>query len=201
MRLRASADRHDIRQQYLPVLWQRIVKGLELQGEEAEGIDEIIELMDSYFLTKDDWDSIYELGVGPNSEEKVKLKPTVKAAFTRKYNAMSHPLPFMKSSTVAGPAKKSRDKPDLEEAIEESDEGELLADPEKEEEDEELDLKKDKYVSAPKKRKAAAPKKAAKKGKGKVAEENEESEEEEVKPKGKGKAKAKSTAGKAKGKK
>ena len=64
------------------------------------------------------------------------------------------------------------------------------------EEDEPLDLKKDKYVKAPK-RKPAAKGKVAAKGKGKVKEEEDEmdiDEEEDVKPaksKGKGKGKGK----------
>jgi replication factor C subunit 1 len=95
---------------------------------------------------------------------------------------MSHPLPFMKASGagVGPPAKKGKDKPDLEEAIEESEEEEVLADPTVEADDEELDLKKDKYVQAPKKKKAAA---GGKKGKKK----DDDDSEEEVQPaKGKG---------------
>ena len=37
---------------------------------------------------------------------------------------MSHPVPFMKASGVVAPAKASREKPDLEEAIEDEDEAE-----------------------------------------------------------------------------
>jgi len=208
MRLRASADRHDIRQQYLPVLWTRLVKGLEVHGSEPDGIDKIIELMDSYFLTKDDWEALQELGVGPCSQEHVSLSTQAKSSFTRKYNAVSHPLPFMKAGG-AGPAMKKapKERPDLEEAIDESDEDEVLADPAAEEGsgEEELDLKKDKYVRAPKKKRAAPAKKGGKKGKGKEKDDDEdddddqdEEEEEDVKPKAKGKARSKAK-GKGKG--
>lgn len=81
MRLRTSGDRHEIRQQYLPLLWTELVKKLEVEGKEA--VPEIIELMDSYFLTKDDFDAIMELGVGPMTQEKVKLDSQAKATFTR----------------------------------------------------------------------------------------------------------------------
>ena len=200
MRLRASGDRHEIRQQYLPVLWTRLVKALEhcgADGVDKDGIQEIIALMDSYFLTKDDWDAIYELGIGPQAEERVTLSTAVKTAFTKTYNQMSHPLPFMKAGGGLAPMKKAKERPDLEEAIEESDDAEeLLAEAEGDDEEEDLDLKKDKYVSAPKKKKAP-PKKAApkKKGKGKVKDEDDEEEEdmseEDVKPaKGKGRGKA-----------
>ena len=154
MRLRTSADRHEIRQQYLPLLWTRLIKALELHGNEPHGIEDIIELMDSYFLTKDDWDAIYELGLGPQAVEKVKLSTQNKSNFTRKYNASSHPLPFMKAGGAPPPAKKSKDRPDLEEALEESDDDEVLVDVAAEEDDDELDLKKDKYVKAPKKKAA-----------------------------------------------
>ncbi|MCJ1438784.1 hypothetical protein MMC27_008174 [Xylographa pallens] len=197
MRLRASGDRHEIRQQYLPVLWTRLVKALEFSGSDISGIEEIIALMDSYFLTKDDWDSIYELGVGPQRVEKVELSTAAKTAFTRTYNKMSHPLPFMKAGGGLAPMKKAKEVPDLEEAIEESDDGdEVLADAaDEEEEEEELDLKKDKYVTAAKKK--AGPKKApAKKAKSKMkkeedGEDEEMDSEEDIKPtKGMGKGKA-----------
>lgn len=81
MRLRTSGDRHEIRQQYLPTLWQNLVKKLELEGKEA--VPEVIKLMDQYFLTKDDFDAILELGVGPMNQENVKLETQAKATFTR----------------------------------------------------------------------------------------------------------------------
>ena len=83
MRLRASGDRHEIRQQYMPTLWVQLVKKLQEQGKEA--VPEVIELMDSYFLTKDDFDAISELGVGPMDMERVKIETQAKATFTRVY--------------------------------------------------------------------------------------------------------------------
>ena len=182
----------------------RLVKALELHGDQPGGIERVIELMDSYFLTKDDWDAMLELGLGPQAEQTVKVGTATKSAFTRKYNAASHPLPFMKASagTVPPAAKRGKDKPDLEEAIEESDEEEVLVDIAAEDEDEELDLKKDKYVRVPKKKKAAggaAAGKGGKKGKAKGDDEEDVDESEEPAPK-KAKAKAKAK-GKGKAKK
>ena len=195
MRLRASGDRHEIRQQYLPVLWYRLVHELQVQGK--DGLADIIDLMDSYYLTKEDWDAILELGVGPMDMANVKIDSQSKSAFTRTYNQMAHPLPYMKASQVVAPKKKSKERPDLEEAIDESDSG--LSSGEDEavlDDDEPLDLKKDKYVAAPKKKRATAKKAGAKgKGKGKVKNEDDDDDEseEDVKPqksaKGKGKAK------------
>lgn len=81
MRLRSSGDRHEIRQQYIPVLWKELVKKLEMEGKEA--VPEVIELMDSYFLTKEDFDAILELGVGPMDMEKINIPAQTKATFTR----------------------------------------------------------------------------------------------------------------------
>lgn len=102
----------------------------------------------------------------------------------------------MKASTVVGPAKVAKQAPDLEEAFEEEDDGEEIA-PVKDEDDE-LDLKKDKYIKQPKAKKPAAKKKApAKKKPAKDEDEGDEEEEseEDLKPKkGKAKLKAKPTA-------
>ncbi|EHK96209.1 DNA polymerase III clamp loader subunit, C-terminal [Glarea lozoyensis ATCC 20868] len=189
MRLRTSGDRHEIRQQYLPVLWTRLIDRLQREGKSAA--EEVIELMDSYFLTREDFDFIMELGLGPQDESRVKIDSQAKATFTRLYNQKSHPMPFMKASNVMAPAAKSKaDKPDLEEALEEDDEPEA-AEPEVKAEDEilEEELKKDKFIKQPKSKKPAA-KKPAKKKASKAEEDDEEDSEEEVKPKPKAKAKA-----------
>ncbi|KAK4998235.1 DNA replication factor C complex subunit Rfc1 [Elasticomyces elasticus] len=190
MRLRTSGDRHEIRQQYVPILWQQLIKRLEQEGKES--VPQVIELMDSYFLTRDDWDAIFELGVGPMSDETVKLDSQTKATFTRLYNQQSHPLPFMKASSIVDPRRAPpKTKPDLEEAIDESDEGETIDPTEavKDDDDEDMDVTKDKYVAKPKKKKVA-PAKA--KGKGKRTaddvEDNDLEDEKPKKPKGKGTA-------------
>lgn len=81
MRLRVTADRHEIRQTYLPVLFDKLVKRLQVKGKDA--VPDVIELMDSYYLTKDDWDAILELGVGDADMENVKIETQAKATFTR----------------------------------------------------------------------------------------------------------------------
>jgi replication factor C subunit 1 len=93
----------------------------------------------------------------------------------------------MKASNVVAPAKVTKAAPDLEEAFEEEDEGEVVAEVQDDEDD--VDFKKDKYIKQPKAKKAAPKKKAAK------DDEEGDDSDEDVKPK-KGKAKAK-----AKGKK
>ena len=83
MRLRSSGDRHEVRQSYIPIFWERLVRRLEQDGKEA--VPEIIDLMDSYYLTKDDFDGIMELGVGYMDQEGVKIHSQAKSTFTRLY--------------------------------------------------------------------------------------------------------------------
>lgn len=191
MRLRASGDRHEIRQQYLPLLWYRLIKDLEQNGKDQ--VETVIDLMDSYYLTKDDWDAIMELGVGPMNMESIKIDTQAKSAFTRIYNQKSHPLPFMKASNILPPRKSTKDKPDLEEALDNSDDDDddptVDAADVDDDEDAPLDLKKDKYVKAPKKKTFAKKAALKPKGKAKMNESSDEDindddeDEEEVKPK------------------
>lgn len=81
MRLKSSGDHNEIRQQYMPVLWKQLVDKLQVEGSEA--VPEVIELMDAYYLTREDFDAIQELGVGPMDEAEVKIESKAKAAFTR----------------------------------------------------------------------------------------------------------------------
>ncbi|KAK5941564.1 DNA replication factor C complex subunit Rfc1 [Knufia obscura] len=194
MRLRTTADRHEIRQQYMSALWEKTIGATKTQGKDS--VEDVIEFMDSYYLSKDDYDAIMELGLGPMDQESVKIDTQTKAAFTRLYNSRDHPRSHQKAgdagmARLGGAAK--RDKPDLEEAVDEEDD--LVEADVVEDDDEELDLKKDKFIKAPKKK--AAPKakvdsKGKGKGKGKRAkdEDDDEDEEEEDEPKPKKKAAA-----------
>ncbi|KIW22223.1 hypothetical protein, variant 1 [Cladophialophora immunda] len=170
MRLRTAADRHEIRQQYLPAIWSKTVGTLKAEGKDA--VQDVIDFMDSYYLTKEDFDSVLELGVGEYDMDGIKIDTATKASFTRLYNLQSHPMPFVKASHVLGTAKAGakREKPDLEEAVEESEAEELLAEAEAgDDDDDDSDLKKDKYIKAPKKKTASASAAggASSKGKGK----------------------------------
>lgn len=190
MRLRTSADRHEIRQQYLPAVWNKTVGLMKTKGKES--VPDVIKFMDEYYLSKDDYDALMELGLGSMDQEAVKIDTQTKATFTRMYNASDHPRSHMKAGETTGTklGGGAKVKPDLEEALDDEDEA-AEAEVEEADDDEELDLKKDKYVKAKKpkatKGKAAATTKG--KGKGKKAkddDEEEESEEETPKPKSKG---------------
>ena len=187
MRLRTSGNRDEIRQQYMPLVWDKLVRRLMDEGKDS--VEDVVDFMDAYFLTRDDFDALVELGLGPMDQSKVKLETQTKATFTRVYNQRSHPLPFMKASNVVAPKKGAKEKPDIEDAIEESDEEEVVEEIKEDDGDEELDLKKDKYVSVPKKKKGSTAKaKKASKGKG---EEDDFIDDSEEKPKKSRKGKAK----------
>ena len=161
MRLVCSGSRHDLRQHYLPSMWSMLIQPMVERG--AEGVDEVIQLMDDYYLGVEDREAILELGVEPNNAE-VALKhvpSAVKAGFTRKYNASSHPIAFHKSTDLAGGAKTkiaAAEVPDLEDVVEE----EEVKEEEEDDKDEEDEVSKDKLVKKPKTSAASA------KGKGKA---------------------------------
>ncbi|KAF5363955.1 hypothetical protein D9756_001043 [Leucocoprinus leucothites] len=158
MRLRVSGDKAEIRQSYVPSLFPFIVSPLVDTGVSA--VDEVIERMDEYYLSKEDWDTIVELGVGDHKE--VKISAATKSSFTRKYNASEHPIPFHKAQDLGKAPKKlsGGPAPDLEEAFIDD-----IAEEEEEEtkpEDSTNDVVGDKLIQESKKK--AAP---AAKGKGK----------------------------------
>jgi replication factor C subunit 1 len=49
-------------------------------------VPNVIETMDAYYLSKDEWDGMLELGIGSNKGEDLlnKVSSSTKAAFTRK---------------------------------------------------------------------------------------------------------------------
>jgi replication factor C subunit 1 len=84
MRLRISGDRNEVRQNYMQTIFDRLVRRFAKDG--ADAIDDIIALMDEYYLTKEDFDSIIEISLGPNNGEALMkdVPPNVKTAFTRR---------------------------------------------------------------------------------------------------------------------
>lgn len=55
-------------------------------------MDEVIERMDEYFLSKDEWDTLIELGVGSHKDELVlkKVPTATKTSFTKKCVVAAH---------------------------------------------------------------------------------------------------------------
>ncbi|CBQ73832.1 related to replication factor C protein [Sporisorium reilianum SRZ2] len=149
MRLVCSGSRHDVRQHYLPSMWSMLVQPMVAHG--TDGVEHVIQLMDDYYLGIEDREAILELGLEPNNAETVlkKVPSAVKAGFTRKYNASTHPIAFHKATDVGGAKVKvaKSEVPDLEDVVEEDDEPPADAE---DDEDEKDDLSKDRLVRKPK---------------------------------------------------
>ncbi|KAJ3298144.1 hypothetical protein HK104_011137 [Borealophlyctis nickersoniae] len=159
MRVNISGDKGEVRLSYLPALGPLLAKPLADKGVDA--VDQVIQLMDDYYLTKDDWDAVVDFGVGPYAKDKLTkgISTATKSAFTRIYNKGTHPTALLTpivSKKKAG-AGKSDFAPDLEDVVE----VETLEDEEEVgDEEEEDDLAADKMIKA---------KKAGSKGKGSAA--------------------------------
>lgn len=161
-RLRTSTSKTELRLDYLSVLIDKITKPMIKYGE--EGISEVIDVMDHYYLTREDWDYILDFGVGPNHDHiSQKINSKIKTAFTRKYNSMTHPIAIYKTgNSVASNNKKQT--VDFEGVIEDDTaKDDADADADLEPESDKYDPKKDKLIKEVKKKKNDKPKTQRKK--------------------------------------
>ncbi|KAF7313314.1 Replication factor C subunit 1 [Mycena chlorophos] len=164
MRLKVSGDKSEIRQSYIPAMYPHLVAPLTEPG--TAGVDDVIRHMDEYFLSKEEWDTIIELGVDERKDEVVlkKISTATKTALTRKYNSTEHPIPFYKATDLGKAPKKlanSGPAPDLEDVFEVDDVVEEASEDEKPKtKDADDELSKDKLIKAPKKKGVAAAKTA-----------------------------------------
>ncbi|KAI0092881.1 DNA replication factor C, large subunit [Irpex rosettiformis] len=163
MRLKTSADKIELRQSYIPALFPYIVRPLMDNGVSA--VDEVIERMDEYFLNREDWDALVELGLDEYRDDLIlkKISTATKTAFTKKYNAKDHPIAFHKAVDLgrvpkkiasAGPA------PDLEEAFEVDDE--IPDDVNEKDAEDDTDVSHDSLIKRPKGKAGAGGSTAAK---------------------------------------
>ncbi|EGV60115.1 DNA replication factor C, large subunit [Yamadazyma tenuis ATCC 10573] len=156
-RLRTSTDKKELRLEYVPLLAKRLAGPIVSQGE--NGIQPCIDVMDYYFLTREDWDTILDFGVGAAKGEAVlkKIPTKVKTAFTRTYNSSTHPIAIYKTGNSVGTTKSTASTVDYEDVIQDDT---LKDDDDTEEKDDsKFDSKKDKLI------KEVKPKKGAKRSK------------------------------------
>lgn len=93
MRMHISANKIGVGLDYLSVLKNMLSKPLIRHG--ADGIDQVIKVMNEYSLTRDDFDTILELSTWPGSKDPMSMIDSkVKAAFTRTYNKQATMNPF-----------------------------------------------------------------------------------------------------------
>ncbi len=93
MRIKISANKIGVGMDYLSVLKEMLSKPLIKRG--SDGIEDVLNIMNEYNLTRDDFDTILELSTWPGSKDPMAMIDSkVKAAFTRAYNKESHKNPF-----------------------------------------------------------------------------------------------------------
>lgn len=148
MRIHISANKIGVGMDYLSVLRDMLSKPLIKKG--TDGVPNVIELMNEYSLTREDYDTIMELSTWPGQKDIMgAIDSKVKASFTRAYNKESHKNPFCTVSVKKlKPLKLG--------------EGELEEDGENEEEEEENndDITSDAMIKVSQKPKASAASKA-----------------------------------------
>ncbi|CAI9606181.1 unnamed protein product, partial [Staurois parvus] len=91
--LRTRASKSALNLDYLSYMRDRLVQPLITQG--SDGVQDVVDLMDTYYFVKEDFDNIMEIcswGGKPSPFSKVDSK--VKSAFTRSYNKEAHLTPY-----------------------------------------------------------------------------------------------------------
>ncbi|XP_016061994.1 PREDICTED: replication factor C subunit 1 isoform X2 [Miniopterus natalensis] len=93
MSLRTYSSKRTINMDYLSHIRDALVQPLTSQG--VEGVQDVVALMDAYYLMKEDFENIMEISSwGGKPSPFSKLDPKVKAAFTRAYNKEVHLTPY-----------------------------------------------------------------------------------------------------------
>ncbi|XP_062069567.1 replication factor C subunit 1 [Lepus europaeus] len=126
MSLRTYSSKRTINMDYLSHIRDALVQPLTSQG--VEGVQDVVALMDMYYLMKEDYENIMEISSwGGKPSPFSKLDPKVKAAFTRAYNKEAHLAPYAlqagrTSRHSMGPALESEYSEDLQEDDSQTDE-------------------------------------------------------------------------------
>ncbi|KAM4807653.1 replication factor C subunit 1 [Rhinophrynus dorsalis] len=93
MCLRTRTNKGSLNLDYLSYMRNALVQPLCARG--ADGVQDVVEFMDTYYLMKEDFDNIMEIcSWGGKPSAFSKLDPKVKAAFTRGYNKETHLTPY-----------------------------------------------------------------------------------------------------------
>lgn len=128
MSLRTYSSKRTINMDYLSHIRDALVQPLTSQG--VEGVQDVVALMDAYYLMKEDFENIMEISSwGGKPSPFSKLDPKVKAAFTRAYNKEAHLTPYSLQAVKAprhstGPALEPEHSEDFQEDDSQSDEKE-----------------------------------------------------------------------------
>jgi len=89
MKTRMNADWKRILLDYAPCLRGLLSQPLLREGQ--NGIDEVISILDAYYLSREDWETILDMtSVQMKSNPKDNIPTAVKSAFTRAYESRDH---------------------------------------------------------------------------------------------------------------
>ncbi|KAI8142314.1 replication factor RFC1 C terminal domain-containing protein [Fennellomyces sp. T-0311] len=88
MRLGSSANRYEVRHDYIPTFADRIFTDLK-----NDATDEAIGIMDNYYMDRGNFDALNEIVIAAKPPMS-SLSTAQKSGFTRKYNATTHPIIF-----------------------------------------------------------------------------------------------------------
>ncbi|XP_021104261.1 replication factor C subunit 1 isoform X3 [Heterocephalus glaber] len=93
MSLRTYSSKRTVNMDYLSHIRDALVQPLTSQG--VEGVQDVVALMNTYYLMKEDFENIMEISSwGGKPSPFSRLDPKVKAAFTRTYNKEAHLTPY-----------------------------------------------------------------------------------------------------------
>ncbi|KAG5345632.1 RFC1 factor, partial [Acromyrmex heyeri] len=135
-RLATGANKDALNMDYLPHIRNAIVKPLIDNG--VDGIEEAINIMGKYHLTREDLDSAIEISLWPGmSDSTSNLDSKVKAAFTRAYQKNPPMLPYAINNTTATKKRSRQD-------------NDIMGEEEDDEEEETDDIDFDKMIKAKK---------------------------------------------------
>jgi replication factor C subunit 1 len=168
MNYKVSANALELRQTYIPMLRDRIMKLLKKSDEES--LKEAIALMDEYGLNREDIaEKMDAFLLGKKDDSFDKLDSKQKAAFTREYNAGSHRQQALVHEQGGGPIKRKKQGAKEKEAVDLDAIDEDDVEDEDSDVDEEAELKKlqEKFKRKRGRGKAGDAQKAAKTTKGK----------------------------------
>lgn len=105
LRSEAGVDRADLRMNYLPMLRAHLCGPLVQKG--TDGAEDVIQILDHYHLSRDDWTSINELcQLSGHADPMKSIETKVKTAFTRAYNKGTHIMNY--AEDVGGKKKKRK---------------------------------------------------------------------------------------------
>ncbi|OLY80451.1 Replication factor C subunit 1 [Smittium mucronatum] len=121
MRNVISGDKTQVRMSYVQPLSMSLTAPLIENG--INGIDNVLEIMKIYNLTRDDWDTIQDIQIVPKGVKTPasKIETKVKSAFTRQYNKEYSDGLTKSKSAPKRKLDQEKIKPDLEDVVDDDD--------------------------------------------------------------------------------